>query len=75
MKIFLLYYDTEYGHSEEWNLFYTPCEVFDSVEKRQQRIDFIKQQVDEAGDLIPYEFLEVDTVVMTDRMIEEWDND
>jgi hypothetical protein len=72
MNVYLLYYDTDYGSREEWNMFYTPCEVFDSVEKRQQRIYFIKQQVDEDGDLIPYEFHTVDTVIMTDRMIEEW---
>ncbi len=75
MKVYLLFYDTDYGSREEWNTFYTPCEVFDSDEKRQQRIDFIKQQVDEDGELIPYEFHKVDTVVMTDQMIGEWDRD
>lgn len=75
MKVYLLFYDTDYGSREEWNTFYTPCEVFDSDEKRQQRIDFINQQVDEDGELIPYEFHKVDTVVMTDQMIGEWDRD
>jgi hypothetical protein len=75
MNVYLLYYDTDYGSREEWNMFYTPCEVFDSDEKRQQRIAFIKQQVDEDGNMIPYEFHTVDTVIMTDQMIEEWDRD
>ena len=72
MKIYLLYYDTDYGSREEWNTFYTPCEVFDSAEKRQARIDFIRKQVDENGEPVSYEFHDVDTVLMTDAMAQEW---
>jgi hypothetical protein len=72
MKIYLLYYDHDYGDRENWNTFYTPVEVFDSKEKRQARIDFIKQQVDEDGEPVDYEFHEVDTVLMTDAMAQEW---
>lgn len=72
MKLYLLYYDTDMGSREEWNTFYTPCEVFDTPEKRQARIDFIKQQADEDGYPLGYEFHTVDTVLMTDSMINEW---
>lgn len=72
MKLYLLYYDTDMGSREEWNTFYTPCEVFDTPEKRQARIDFIKQQVDEDGYPLGHEFHTVDTVLMTDSMINEW---
>ena len=72
MKLYLLYYDTDYGSREEWNTFYTPVEVFDSEAKRQARIDFIKQQVDEEGEPVLYEFHTVDKELMTDAMIQEW---
>ena len=72
MKLYLLYYDTDYGAREEWNTFYTPVEVFDSPEKRQTRIDFIKQQFDEDGEPVEYEFHTVDTVLMTDKLAKEW---
>ena len=73
MKLYLLYYDTDYGSREEWNTFYTPVEVFDSEAKRQARIDFIKQQVDEEGEPVLYEFHTVDKELMTDAMIQEWE--
>lgn len=73
MKVYLLYYDTDYGNREAWNTFYTPVEVFDSEAKRQARIDFIKQQVDEEGEPVLYEFHTVDKELMTDAMIQEWE--
>jgi hypothetical protein len=72
MKVYLLYYDTDYGDREEWNTFHTPCEVFDSAEKRQARIDFIKSQVDQDGEPVEYEFHEVDRDIMSDAEIQEW---
>ena len=72
MKVYLLYYDTDYGDREEWNTFHTPCEVFDSAEKRQARIDFIKSQVDQDGEPVEYEFHEVDLDIMSDSEIQEW---
>ena len=72
MKLYLLYYDHDYGDRENWNTFYTPVEVFDSAEKRQARIDFIEQQVDEDGEPLDYEFHEVDTELMTDELAKEW---
>lgn len=74
MKIYLLYYDTDYGSREEWNTFYTPCEVFDSDAKRQERINFIKSQVDEDGEPVSYEFHTVDTLLMTDALAKKWKN-
>lgn len=72
MKIYLLYFDIDYGNREAWNTFYTPVEVFDDPAKRQARIDFIRRQIDEDGDPVEYEFHEVDTVLMTDAMAQEW---
>jgi hypothetical protein len=72
MKIYLLYYDTDHGGRDEWNTFFTPCEVFDSAEKRQARIDFIVSQVDEDGEPVAYKFYTVDTVLMTDAMAQMW---
>jgi hypothetical protein len=75
MKLYLLYYDTDHGNREAWNTFYTPVEVFDSAEKRQARMDFIQKQVDEDGEPVEYEFHEVDTVLMTDALAQEWKHD
>ena len=73
MKVYLLYYDTDYGSREEWNTFYTPVEAFGSEELRQARIDFIRQQVDEDGEPVGYDFHTVDTEIMTPSMIQEWE--
>jgi hypothetical protein len=75
MKLYLLYYDIDYGNREAWNTFYTPVEVFASAEKRQARIDFIQKQVDEDGEPVEYDFHEVDTVLMTDTLSQEWKHD
>lgn len=74
-KVYLLYYDVDYGQREAWNTFYTPVEVFDSAEKRQARMDFICQQVDQDGEPVKYDFHEVDTVLMTDALAQEWKQD
>jgi hypothetical protein len=47
--------------------------VFDSAKKRQDRIDFIKQQVDKDGESVAYEFHTVDTMIMTDAEMQEWE--
>jgi len=73
MKLYILYYDSDYGSREEWNTFYTPCEIFDSEQKRQTRIDFIKSQVDQDGEPTAYEFHEVELDLMTDAMAQVWD--
>lgn len=74
MKLYLLYYDTETGSREEWNVFYTPCEIFDDPDKRQARIDFINEQVDEDGEPTEYEFHTVDVSLMTDKKAKRWDS-
>ena len=75
MKVYLLYYDTDHGSPEEWNAFYTPVEVFASYEDREARMDFIRQQRDENGDLYNYEFHTVDSDVMIGAMITHWEQD
>jgi hypothetical protein len=71
MKVFLLYYDTDYGSREEWNTFYTPVEVFDSEQKRQARIDVIKAQSEDFKD--DDCFHTVDTEIMSDAKAQEWE--
>lgn len=70
MKIYLLYYDTDLGTREEWNTFYTPCEVFDSAEKRQARIDVIQAQSTDYKD--DDSFHKVDLDIMPDAEIQKW---
>jgi hypothetical protein len=36
--VFLLAYDTETGDPHEWNLNYTPIEVFNTAEDREKRV-------------------------------------
>ena len=70
MKVYLLYYDTDLGSREEWNTFYTPCEVFDSAEKRQARIDIIQAQSKNYKD--DDSFHKVDLDIMSDAEIQKW---
>lgn len=72
MKLYLLYYDTDHGSREEWNTFYTPCEVFDCPKKRQARIEFLKLQVADDGTLWNYDYHTIDTKLMTDEDIQKW---
>jgi len=73
MKVYLLYYDADTGSREDWNTFYTPVEVFASYEDREARMDFIRTQRDENGDLYNYEFHTVDTDIMTGPQITIWE--
>ncbi len=44
MRVFLLYYDHNTGAREEWNTFYTPCEVFlDDLDRRARRAFLLAQ--------------------------------
>jgi hypothetical protein len=70
MKVYLLYYDTDLGTQEEWNTFYTPCEAFDSAEKRQARIDVIQAQSTDYKD--DDSFHTVDLDIMSDAEIQKW---
>lgn len=40
---FLLYFDNDQGQREAWNTFYTPCEIFDSIEEAKKREKYIKE--------------------------------
>lgn len=67
MTIYLLYYDTDYGSNEEWNIFYSNPEAFSTPELREQRIDYLRKAVDEDGEPCEYEFHKVD-IEMTDQI-------
>ena len=41
-KMYCLNYDTDHGDREEWNIFYTPTEVFSTVFKREARKTWLK---------------------------------
>jgi hypothetical protein len=56
MKVYVLQYDTDHGHSEEWNVFYTPMEVFDSREAVDARIAFLEKQINDDEEPCGYEF-------------------
>lgn len=45
--MYLLYYDCDNGSREDWNIFYTPVEVFSTKEKRDARIAYIKEKLTE----------------------------
>ena len=60
MKAYLLFYDTDFGSREEWNTFYTPCEMFATAAARQARIDHIQKECPGR-----FEFHELDVEEMT----------
>ena len=37
MFVYLLFYDTDEGNREDWNVFYTACEAFSTPELRAAR--------------------------------------
>ena len=58
--IYLLFYDTDFGSRDEWNTFYTPCEVFLSSEDRETRITYLSTLCDDHGDPCNYIFHKID---------------
>lgn len=68
--VYLLFYDTVTGCSEEWNYNYTPCEVFSCPEDREKRIEYLKTATNEDGDLYGYEFMRLDVVTMASDDLE-----
>lgn len=56
MKLYLLYYDENTGAREEWNTFYTPCEIYSSDELRHRRIEELKTAINEDGNPVDYGF-------------------
>jgi hypothetical protein len=63
--LYLLAYDHDHGNSEDWNVMYTPTEIFTSDEQRQRRIEFLKNLPD--WDM---EFFEWDQNVMEEGDLE-----
>ena len=70
MKVYLLYYDTDYGSREEWNTFYTPVEAFGTPEMRKTRIDAIKAQSEDYKNDDCFHTVDVD--IMTFDQLQEW---
>ena len=44
MIIYALFYSHDDGNREDWNVFYTPVELFSSHAKREQRIKELAAQ-------------------------------
>lgn len=44
-KLYVLFYDIDSDNREDWNVFYTPYEIFPTAELRNERIDFIRANV------------------------------
>lgn len=63
--LYMLQYDVDYGDRENWNVFYTPCEVFDSAEARMKRVEYIMANSDEYVDL-EENFLMTEVELMAD---------
>lgn len=64
--IYLLFYDTDRGDREEWNVFYTPVEAFSTTAERDARMAFLRDAVDEDDEPCNYEF-ETRDIEFTDR--------
>lgn len=41
-KVYVLFFDHDYGDREDWNTFYTPCEVFADAATRDAREKYLK---------------------------------
>lgn len=44
MKLYFVAHDTDYGSREEWNVFYTPIEVYASEKEQQERVAYLKEK-------------------------------
>jgi hypothetical protein len=44
--LYLLAYDSDGGNREDWNVLYTPFELFKTEEDRQKRMDHLKSLSD-----------------------------
>lgn len=67
MKLYILFADEDTGASEDWTIFKTGAEVFDSVEKRENRKKWILENYsgDHPSDVDFYEY-EIDLNPKTD---------
>ena len=57
-KVYVLFYDVDEGDRENWNTFYTPCEVFADPETREARKNFVLTSL--PGDGIEFHELDLD---------------
>lgn len=49
MSVYLLFYDTNSGAREEWNIFYTSVEAFPTAEARSLRHDWLCKKYPQLG--------------------------
>lgn len=48
-KMYVVFYDTDFGNREEWNIFYTPFKVFDDPALADRFINEVAERVEEHG--------------------------
>ena len=70
-KVYLLFYDTDTGTSEEWDVCYTPCEVFTNPEDREKRIEYIKKFDKQLNNTYEYEFHKDEVDVMNENTLQD----
>lgn len=68
MKLYILYYDEEdNGSRENWSVFYCPCEVFSTEEKRAARRKELEANPDYAEYAYEEQEVELDAVISDDE--------
>lgn len=63
-KVYVLFYDTDEGDRENWNTFYTPCEVFADAATREARKNFVTTNL--KGEDIEFHELDLDLNTASD---------
>jgi hypothetical protein len=76
-KIYALFYDCDNGNREDWNIFYTPLELFATAEERAARIAYIKSKASDPELDFEERDLELttDTNALIDRKVMVEDDD
>jgi hypothetical protein len=77
-KVYALFYDIDNNDREDWNVFYTPLEIFPTKELRDARIKFLKDDVDDPAFSIEERDLEFSTTAdftIDPKITGEYDND
>jgi hypothetical protein len=69
--IYLLFHDRDTGAREEWNTFYTPCEVFTTEAARQARRDFLGEKYKDLG--IDFHTLDLDITTNVTEPIDDYE--
>ena len=70
-KVYLLFYDTDTGTTEEWDVCHTPCEVFTNPEDREKRIEYIKKFDKQLNNTYEYEFHKDEVDVMNENTLQD----